>query len=60
MFDTASKWNLESASDPQPDIRFQNLESDMGSTSDNSNLQKVNKRAQKRKTISPKKITPDN
>ena len=52
-------WNLESDSEPELDILFNNEQPDKDSASDNSTLQNLRKKAFKHKNISPVKITTD-
>ena len=59
MLNAASIWNVETDSEPELDIRFQENTQDEESASDDATLQNVKRRAAKRKHTSPIKITPD-
>ena len=59
MLNAESIWNIETDSEPELDIRFNEDAPDEDSASDNSTLQNVKKKAVKRKHISPIKIIPD-
>ena len=59
MLNAESIWNIETDSEPELDIRFNEDIPDDESASDNSTLQNVKKKAAKRKHTSPVKITPD-
>ena len=58
MLKADTTWNLESDSEPELDIQFQQT-IDEEDSSDQSTLQNVKKKAIKRKNISPIKIKPD-
>ena len=58
MLNAESIWNIETDSEPELDIRFNEDTPDDDSASDNSTLQNVKKKAAKRKHTSPIKITP--
>ena len=59
MLNAESIWNIETDSEPELDIRFNEDTPDEDSASDNSTLQNVKKKAAKRKLTSPIKIIPD-
>ena len=59
MLNAESICNIETDSEPELDIRFNEDTPDKDSASDNSTLQNVKKKAVKRKHISPIKIIPD-
>ena len=59
MLNAESIWNIETDSEPELDIRFNEDTPDEDSASDNSTLQNVKKKAVKRKHTSPIKIIPD-
>ena len=59
MLNAESIWNIETDSEPELDIWFNNEHPDEGSASDNSTLQNDTKKATKHKKSSPIKITPD-
>ena len=59
MLNAESIWNIETDSEPELDIRFNEDTPDENSASDNSTLQNVKKKAAKRKQTSPIKIIPD-
>ena len=60
MLNGESIWNIETDSEPELDIRFNEDIPDEYSASDNATLQNVKKNAVKRKHTSPTKIIPDN
>ena len=53
MLNAESIWNLETDSEPELDIRFNEDIPDEDSASDNATLQNVKKKAVKRKHTSP-------
>ena len=53
MLNAESIWNIETDSEPELDIRFNEELPEDDSASDNSTLQNVRKKAKKRKHISP-------
>ena len=59
MLNAESIWNIETDSEPELDIRFNEDTPDEDSVSDNSTLKNVKKKAVKRKHTSPIKIIPD-
>ena len=59
MLNAESIWNIETDSEPELDIRFNEDTPDEDSASDNSTPQNVKKKAVKRKHTSPIKIIPD-
>ena len=59
MLNAGSIWNIETDSEPELDIRFNEDIPDDDSASDNSTLQNIKKKTAKRKHTSPIKITPD-
>ena len=59
MLNAESIWNIETDSEPELDIRFNEDIPDEDSASDNATLQNVMKKAVKRKHTSTIKIIPD-
>ena len=59
MLNAESIWNIETGSEPELDIRFNDEIREEDSASDNSTLQNVKRKTMKRKHTSPIKIIPD-
>ena len=59
MLNGESIWNIETDSEPELDIRFNDAQPDEDSASDISTLQNVRKMATEEKNISPRKIISD-
>ena len=59
MLNAESIWNIETDSEPELDIRFNENILEEDSASDNATLQNVKRKAVKRKHTSPIKIIPD-
>ena len=60
ILNAESNWDIETDSEPELDIQFNEELPDGDSASDNATLQNVKKKATKRKNISLIKLTPDN